>query len=56
VDSAPFRFKQDLLGEVRIRKQGTPISYALSVVCGEAVLFGMGLAVNQKAKGLFVVI
>ena len=32
VDRAPFRFKQDLLGEVHIHKQGTPISYALSMV------------------------
>jgi hypothetical protein len=51
---APLRFKQDPLGEVRIRERGTPISYALSVVCGEALLFGMDFAVNQKANGLFL--
>jgi hypothetical protein len=51
---APLRFKQDPLGEVRIRKRGTPFNYALSVVCGEAVLFGMDFAVNQKTKGLFL--
>lgn len=51
---APVRFKQDPVGEVRMRKRGTPISYALSVVCGEVLLFGMDFAVNQRASGLFL--
>ncbi|GLB44597.1 putative reverse transcriptase (RNA-dependent DNA polymerase) [Lyophyllum shimeji] len=51
---APLRFKQDPLSQPRIRKRGTPISYALSVVCGEAVLFVMDFAVNQRAGGLFL--
>ncbi|KAF8642915.1 hypothetical protein AX16_009303 [Volvariella volvacea WC 439] len=51
---APLKFKEDPAGEVRIRKRGTPISYALSVVCGEAVMFIMDFAVNQRAKGMFL--
>jgi hypothetical protein len=38
----------------RIRKCGTPISYSLSVVCEEAIIFIMDLAVNQRAKGAFL--
>ncbi|PPQ65030.1 hypothetical protein CVT24_008178 [Panaeolus cyanescens] len=34
---------------VRVRQRGTPISYALSVVCGEAVLFIMDYAVNRRS-------
>lgn len=49
---APLRFAGD--PEVRIRKRGTPISHALSVVCGEAILFMMDFAVNQKADGLYL--
>ncbi|KAG6841514.1 hypothetical protein C0991_010128 [Blastosporella zonata] len=51
---APLRFKGDATGSVRTRLRGTPISYALSVVCGEVILFGMDFAVNQKADGLFL--
>ncbi|KAG6826800.1 hypothetical protein H0H92_014359 [Tricholoma furcatifolium] len=51
---APLRFKGDPAGQVRTRLRGTPISYALSVVCGEALLFVMDFAVNQKADGLFL--
>ena len=51
---APLRFKQDPPGETRIRKRGTPIAYALSMLCGEVVLFGMDFAVNQKASWLFL--
>ncbi|KAG6811003.1 hypothetical protein H0H92_009380 [Tricholoma furcatifolium] len=50
----PLRFKGDPAGQVRTRLRGTPISYALSVVCGEALLFVMDFAVNQKADGLFL--
>ncbi|KAF8973599.1 hypothetical protein BDZ97DRAFT_1912079 [Flammula alnicola] len=48
----PLRFPEDT--ETRLRKRGTPISYALSVVCGEAVIFIMDFAVNQRAQGLFL--
>ena len=48
----PVRFSED--AEPRIRKRGTPISYELSVVCGEAVLFIMDFAVNQRANGLYL--
>ena len=49
---APIRFPGE--AEPRIRKRGTPISYSLSVVCGEAVLFIMDFAVNQRANGLYL--
>ncbi|KAF8649593.1 hypothetical protein AX16_005684 [Volvariella volvacea WC 439] len=51
---APLRFKEDPVDQVRIRKRGTPISYALSVVCGEVVMFAMDFSVNQRAGGLFL--
>src|SRR6202030_1533498 len=38
----------------RMRQRGTPISYALSNVLGEIVLFVMDLAVNQRADGLYL--
>jgi len=50
--AAPVRFPGDL--EPRVRKRGTPISYALSVLCGEAVVFLMDFAVNQRANGLYL--
>jgi hypothetical protein len=50
----PLRFEEDQPGQVRVRRRGTPIGYALSVVCGEALLFGMDFAVNQRAAGLFL--
>lgn len=49
---APIRFPGEK--EARVRKRGTPISYSLSVVCGEAVLFMMDFAVNQRANGLYL--
>ncbi|KAG6837743.1 hypothetical protein H0H93_001669 [Arthromyces matolae] len=49
---APLRFKGD--PQVHTRMRGTPIAYALSVVCGEVILFVMDFAVNQKANGLFL--
>ncbi|KAF8811893.1 hypothetical protein BYT27DRAFT_7221290 [Phlegmacium glaucopus] len=49
---APVRFSED--AEPRVRKRGTPISYELSVVCGEALLFIMDFAVNQRADGLYL--
>ncbi|KAG6872167.1 hypothetical protein C0995_012442 [Termitomyces sp. Mi166 len=50
----PLRFKGDPSGQVRTRIRGTPISYPLSSVCGEVILFVMDFAVNQKANGLFL--
>jgi hypothetical protein len=57
--AAPVRFPGDL--EPCVRKRGTQISYALSVLCGalsvlcgEAVIFLMDLAINQRANGLFL--
>ncbi|PPQ98462.1 hypothetical protein CVT26_013863 [Gymnopilus dilepis] len=50
--STPLRFIGE--SEVRVRKRGTPISYSLSVLCGEAVIFIMDFAVNQRANGLFL--
>lgn len=42
----------------RVRVRGTPISFALSALCGEAVLFMMDFmmdfAVNQRANALFL--
>lgn len=52
--NAPLRFDGESIGEVRIRKRGTPISYALSILFGELVLFGMDFAVNQKTDGIFL--
>ncbi|KAL0951138.1 hypothetical protein HGRIS_007873 [Hohenbuehelia grisea] len=51
---APTRFKEEPATALRIRERGTPISYALSAMFGEAVLFVMDFAVNQKADGLFL--
>ncbi|KIM41934.1 hypothetical protein M413DRAFT_445137 [Hebeloma cylindrosporum] len=50
--SVPMRFSGDL--ETRVRKRGTPISYALSGLCGEAIMFIMDFAVNQRANGLYL--
>lgn len=50
----PLRFEEDLPGQVRIRRRGTPIGYALSALCGEVLLFGMDFAVNQQGSGLFL--
>jgi hypothetical protein len=49
---APLRFKEDVTGELRVRKCGTPIGYALSIACGETILFVMDFAVNQRAGGM----
>ncbi|PPQ90279.1 hypothetical protein CVT25_013104 [Psilocybe cyanescens] len=50
--SAPIRFEGE--DEPRTRKRGTPIGYALSVFCGEAIIFIMDFVVNQRANGLFL--
>jgi len=39
---------------VLARGRGTAIGYALSALFGEVILFGMDLAVNQRADGLFL--
>ncbi|EJD41257.1 hypothetical protein AURDEDRAFT_186615 [Auricularia subglabra TFB-10046 SS5] len=36
------------------RKRGVPIAQALSVLCGEVLLFGMDFAANQAARGLYI--
>lgn len=38
----------------QIRKRGVPIAQALSVLCGEVLLFGMDFAANQAARGLYI--
>jgi hypothetical protein len=48
----PVRFPGEAGASTRVR--GTPISYALSAFFGEAVLFGMDFAVNQRAHGVFL--
>ncbi|CAA7262123.1 unnamed protein product [Cyclocybe aegerita] len=50
--AAPLRFPGETVP--RVRKRGTPISYSLSVVCGEAILFMMDFAVNQRGHGLYL--
>lgn len=45
---APIRFSGE--ADARVRKRGTPISYSLSVVCGEAVLFMMDFSVNRYSS------
>ena len=50
--AAPLRLTGE--SESRIRKRGTPISYAFSVVCGEAIIFIMDFAVNQCTNGVFL--
>lgn len=50
---APLRFKQDPEDvPSRIRKRGTPLSTPLADVFGEALLFCVDFAVNQKADGI----
>ncbi|KAF9451302.1 hypothetical protein P691DRAFT_787487 [Macrolepiota fuliginosa MF-IS2] len=51
---APLYFKGEQSNQTRIRQRGTPISYALSTFCGEAILFAMDFAVNQKTGGCFL--
>lgn len=50
--AAPIRFPGET--EARVRKRGTPISYSLSVICGEAIMFIMDFAVNRRADGLYL--
>ncbi|KIK58068.1 hypothetical protein GYMLUDRAFT_202910 [Collybiopsis luxurians FD-317 M1] len=40
--------------DVQVRRRGVPIAHALSVICGESILFGMDFAVNQRSQGLYV--
>ncbi|KDR78235.1 hypothetical protein GALMADRAFT_119220 [Galerina marginata CBS 339.88] len=50
--ATPVRFAGET--ECQVRKRGTPISYSLSMLGGEAVIFMMDFAVNQRANGLYV--
>lgn len=53
--AAPLRFKGDPPGAApRERRCGVPISHRLSALFGEAILFVMDYAVNQRAGGLFL--
>jgi hypothetical protein len=52
---APLRFMGDPSNaEPRNRQRGTPVGHALSTLFGEALLFVMDYAVNQRADGLFL--
>jgi hypothetical protein len=46
---SPLKFADDT--QPRIRRRGVPGAHALSVVCGEAILFCLDYAVNQRANG-----
>ena len=49
---APLKFVQDgSSAESRTRKRGVPGAHALSVVCGEVILFCLDYAVNQNTGG-----
>ena len=49
---SPLKFVDDgISSEPRIRKRGAPGAHALSAICGEAVLFCLDYAVNQKTNG-----
>lgn len=48
---APLKFSDDVSGNPRPRRRGTPGSHALSDVFGEAVLFCMDFSVNQSTDG-----
>ncbi|KAJ8515820.1 hypothetical protein ONZ45_g6803 [Pleurotus djamor] len=50
----PVRFKDDPESIVRTRTRGTPISYAISQLQGEVVLFISDYGVNQRAEGLYL--
>lgn len=51
----PVKFTDDPAGTpARTRQCGTPLSFSLSKLCGEIVLFVMDFGVNQKADGLFL--
>jgi len=48
----PLKFVEDgVSSETRIRRRGAPGAHALSAVCGEAVLFCLDFAVNQRTNG-----
>ncbi|KAF5378968.1 hypothetical protein D9757_009107 [Collybiopsis confluens] len=50
--AAKLRFENS--SEVMVRQRGVPIAHALSVICGEALLFVVDFAVNQRAQGLYI--
>eukprot|EP01053_Blabericola_migrator_P011050 Blabericola_migrator_1__11049@NODE_642_length_7106_cov_1724_731212_g82_i1_p1_GENE_NODE_642_length_7106_cov_1724_731212_g82_i1NODE_642_length_7106_cov_1724_731212_g82_i1_p1_ORF_typecomplete_len902_score141_51RVT_1/PF00078_27/9_3e02RVT_1/PF00078_27/2_7e14UPF0184/PF03670_13/1UPF0184/PF03670_13/1e03_NODE_642_length_7106_cov_1724_731212_g82_i121874892 len=47
----PMKFPEN---EGRVRQRGVPMSFTLSVLFGEAVLFCMDYAVNQAVNGCFL--
>ncbi|WEW56657.1 RT-like superfamily and adenosine deaminase domain-containing protein [Emydomyces testavorans] len=52
---APLRFVQDgENGPIRIRKNGVPLSHAISDCLGEVLLFCLDFSVNQYADGLLL--
>lgn len=51
----PMKFEMDGPdAEVRVRARGTPMSYSLSELFGETVLFMLDFTVNKSTKGLFM--
>ncbi|KAL5535836.1 hypothetical protein ACEPAF_3930 [Sanghuangporus sanghuang] len=52
--SCPIMFKDDPSKQIHVRKRGVPLSYMLSTLFGELVMFVMDFAINQKSDGLFL--
>lgn len=51
----PMKFEMDGPdAKLRVRSKGTPMTYALSDVFGESILFLLDFTVNRYAKGLFL--
>jgi hypothetical protein len=50
----PLKFKEEPSAQLRSRERGTVIGCVLSALFGEVILFGMDLAVNQRANGLLL--
>jgi hypothetical protein len=49
---APLKFSEDgAFTTPRTRRRGAPGAHSLSLACGEAILFCLDYAVNQKAEG-----
>jgi hypothetical protein len=48
----PLKFMEDgSSAETKLRKRGAPGAHALSVICGESILFCLDYAVNQRTQG-----
>jgi len=53
--NSPIKFTADgPTASVQTRERGVPISHSISDLLGEALLFTMDFAVNQKTNGLFL--